>query len=70
MVLLEVRQEDKEQVSLERLTLVAANESSMLGVGREGTGTPVRMADNQPPPWEEASSPRLGPESSPGGFVI
>ena len=57
-------------MSLERLTLVAANGSSMLGVGQEGTGTPVRMADNQPPPWEEASSPGRGPESSQGRFVI
>lgn len=65
-----MRQEDREQVSLERLTLVAANESGVLGVGREGTGTPVRTADNRPPPWEEASSPGLGPESSQGGFVI
>lgn len=65
-----MRQEGKEQMSLERLTLVAANGSSMLGVGQEGTGTPVRMADNQPPPWEEASSPGRGPESSQGRFVI
>ena len=57
-------------MSLERLTLVAANGSSVLGVGHEGTGTPVRMADNQPPPWEEASSPGRGPESSQGRFVI
>ena len=57
-------------MSPERLTLVAANGSSMLGVGQEGTGTPVRMADNQPPPWEEASSPGRGPESSQGRFVI
>lgn len=65
-----MRQEGKEQMSPERLTLVAANGSSMLGVGQEGTGTPVRMADNQPPPWEEASSPGRGPESSQGRFVI
>lgn len=57
-------------MSLGRLTLVAANGSSVLGVGQEGTGTPVRMADNQPPPWEEASSPGRGPESSQGRFVI
>lgn len=65
-----MRQEGKDQMSLERLTLVAANGSSVLGVGQEGTGTPVRMADNQPPPWEEASSPGRGPESSQGRFVI
>lgn len=47
-------------MSLDRLTLVAANENSVLGVGQEGTGTPVRMADNQPPPWKEASSPGRG----------
>lgn len=65
-----MRQEGKEQMSLGRLTLAAANGSSVLGVGQEGTGTPVRMADNQPPPWEEASSPGRGPESSQGRFVI